>query len=95
MLFRSAAQCGIAGSTKVGKHCVFAGQVGLAGHLHIADNTMFGAQSGVPNSIKEPNQMLMGYPAIPVGKFRRSSVVFKNLPELQKKVYELEKKYNN
>jgi UDP-3-O-[3-hydroxymyristoyl] glucosamine N-acyltransferase len=87
-----AAQCGIAGSTKVGKHCIFAGQVGVAGHLHIADNTIFGAQCGVPNSVKEPNQILMGYPAIPMGNFRRSSVVFKNLPELQKKVYELEKK---
>ncbi|MDR0811686.1 MAG: UDP-3-O-(3-hydroxymyristoyl)glucosamine N-acyltransferase [Paludibacter sp.] len=87
-----ASQSGIAGSTKIGKHCVLAGQVGIAGHLHIADNTIFGAQSGVPNSVKEPNQILMGYPAIPAGNFRRSAVVYKNLPELQKKVYEIEKK---
>ena len=87
-----AAQCGVAGSTKVGKNCIFAGQVGLAGHLYIADNTIFGAQCGVPNSVKEPNQMLLGYPAIPARNFRRSSVVFKNLPELQKKVYEIDKK---
>ncbi|MDR2839775.1 MAG: UDP-3-O-(3-hydroxymyristoyl)glucosamine N-acyltransferase [Paludibacter sp.] len=87
-----AAQTGIAGSTKIGKHCVFAGQVGVAGHINIADGTIFGAQSGVPNSVKLPNQILMGYPAIAVGNFRRSTVVYKNLPELQRTVYELEKK---
>ena len=87
-----AAQSGIAGSTKVGKNCILAGQVGISGHLQIADGTVFGAQTGVPNSIKIPNQTYLGYPAIPVGNFRRSSVVYKNLPELQKTVYDLQKK---
>jgi len=87
-----ASQTGIAGSTKVGKHCIFAGQVGIAGHLHIADGTIFGAQTGVPNSIKIPNQAFQGYPAVPVNVFRRSSIVYKNLNELQKTVYELQRK---
>jgi UDP-3-O-[3-hydroxymyristoyl] glucosamine N-acyltransferase len=87
-----AAQTGIAGSTKTGRQCVFAGQVGVAGHLTIADATIVGAQSGIPNSVKLPNQTLMGYPAIAVSNFRRSTVVYKNLPELQRTVYELEKK---
>ncbi len=96
-----AAQTGISGSTKLGKHCVLAGQVGLAGHLQIADGTIFGAQTGVPNSVKIPNQVLQGYPAIPVMNFHKSAIVHKNLPELQKLVYamqkrieELEKKIN-
>jgi UDP-3-O-[3-hydroxymyristoyl] glucosamine N-acyltransferase len=87
-----AAQTGISGSTKLGKQCVLAGQVGIAGHLHIADGTIFGAQTGVPNSIKQPNQVLQGYPALPIMTFHRSSVVYKNLPELQKTVYTLQKK---
>lgn len=87
-----ASQCGIAGSTKVGKNCVFAGQVGIAGHLHIAEGSIFGAQTGVPNSIKTPNQAYQGYPAIPVANFRRATVVYKNLPDLQKIIYELQKK---
>jgi UDP-3-O-[3-hydroxymyristoyl] glucosamine N-acyltransferase len=87
-----AAQTGISGSTKLGKQCVLAGQVGIAGHLHIADGTIFGAQTGVPNSVKKPNQVLQGYPAVPVMTFHRASVVYKNLPELQKTVYELQKK---
>jgi len=87
-----AAQTGISGSTKLGKQCILAGQVGIAGHLHIADNTIFGAQTGVPNSVKTPNQTLQGYPAVPVMTFHRASVVYKNLPELQKTVYALQKK---
>jgi UDP-3-O-[3-hydroxymyristoyl] glucosamine N-acyltransferase len=87
-----AAQTGISGSTKLGKQCILGGQVGIAGHLHIADGTSFGAQSGVPNNIKVPNHAFQGYPAIPVMTFHRASVVYKNLPELQKTVYALEKK---
>ena len=87
-----AAQTGISGSTKLGKQCILAGQVGIAGHLHIADGTIFGAQTGVPNNVKKPNQTLQGYPAIPVMTFHRASVVYKNLPDLQKTVYALEKK---
>ncbi|MDD5184543.1 MAG: UDP-3-O-(3-hydroxymyristoyl)glucosamine N-acyltransferase [Paludibacter sp.] len=86
-----AAQTGISGSTKIGKRCVLAGQVGIAGHLNIADGTIFGAQTGVPKSIKIPNQVLQGYPAVPLGVFHRSSIVYKNLPELQKAVYDLQK----
>jgi len=87
-----AAQTGISGSTKLGKQCILAGQVGIAGHLHIADGTIFGAQTGVPNNVKKPNQTLQGYPAIPVMSFHRASVVYKNLPDLQKTIYALEKK---
>ena len=87
-----AAQTGISGSTKLGKHCVLGGQVGIAGHLHIADGTSFGAQTGVPSNIKEPNHAYQGYPAVPLMTFHRASVVYKNLPELQKTVYALQKK---
>jgi len=87
-----AAQSGVAGSAKIGKQCVMGGQVGIAGHIHIGDGNVFGAQTGVANSIKTTNQIYLGAPAIPVGNFRRSSVVFKNLPELQKSIYDLQKK---
>ncbi len=86
-----ASQSGISGSTKLGKQCIIAGQVGLAGHILIADGTILGAQAGVPNSIKIPDQAFQGTPAIPVSNFRRSTVVYKNLPELQKTIFELQK----
>jgi UDP-3-O-[3-hydroxymyristoyl] glucosamine N-acyltransferase len=87
-----ASQTGISGSTKIGKNCIIAGQVGLAGHLKIADGTIIGAQSGVSNSIKKPNLMYMGYPAIAMRNFQKAAIVHKNLPELQRIVYELQRK---
>ena len=87
-----ASQVGVAGSAKVGKNCVFGGQVGIAGHISIADKTTVGAQSGVPNSIKESGSILMGYPAVSAGIFRRSSVVYKNLPDLHRTVAMLERR---
>lgn len=87
-----AAQTGISGSTKLGKQCILAGQVGIAGHLQIADGTIFGAQSGVPNSVKLPNQTLMGYPVLPIMTFHKAAIVHKNLPELQKMIYAMQKK---
>ena len=85
------AQVGVAGSTKVGGHCILAGQVGVAGHITIADNCIFGAQSGIANNVKKSG-MYQGSPAIDAMTWRRSSVGFKQLPELIKKIQELEKR---
>jgi len=86
-----AAQTGIAGSSKVGRNCMFAGQVGIAGHLTIADGTKLGAQAGVAGNIKNENSIFTGYPAIDHRNFLKSSVIFKNLPELKMKLDALEK----
>jgi UDP-3-O-[3-hydroxymyristoyl] glucosamine N-acyltransferase len=84
------AQVGIAGSTKVGKHCILAGQVGVAGHITITDNCVFGAQSGIGNHVKKAG-MYQGSPIIDAMNWRRSVVGFKQLPELMKKIQDLEK----
>lgn len=86
-----AAQTGIAGSTKVGRRCVFGGQVGITGHVTIADGTTLGAQTGVPGSIKEPNKVWIGSPMLQVDTFRRSSVIIRKLPELVQKINALER----
>ena len=84
-------QVGIAGSSKIGGHCILAGQVGVAGHLEIADNCIFGAQSGIPSSVRKAG-MYQGSPIIDAMNWRRSVVGFKQLPDLMKKLQELEKK---
>lgn len=84
-------QVGIAGSSKIGGHCILAGQVGVAGHLEIADNCVFGAQSGIPSSVRKAG-MYQGSPIIDAMNWRRSVVGFKQLPNLMKKLQELEKK---
>jgi UDP-3-O-[3-hydroxymyristoyl] glucosamine N-acyltransferase len=87
-----AAQTGISGSTKVGENCMIAGQVGIAGHLVIANNTSLGAQAGVPKSIKEEGQRLLGYPVFDIKDYFRSYAVFKQLPAINHRLRELEKR---
>jgi UDP-3-O-[3-hydroxymyristoyl] glucosamine N-acyltransferase len=86
-----AAQTGIAGSTKIGKNCMFGGQVAINGHIKIANGTKVGAKGGVVGDIKEENLILQGTPAIPYKQFYRSSLIYKNLPDLLKRIVSLEK----
>lgn len=86
-----AAQTGIAGSTRIGKNCMIGGQVGIVGHIQIADRTKIQAQSGISRTIKDPDTAWYGSPAIDYGDFLKAQVVFKKLPDLQKKINELEK----
>lgn len=87
-----AAQTGISGSTKIGKHCMIGGQVGFVGHIEIADGSRINAQSGVSKSIKEKNKAWNGVPAFDYTASLRSQSIFRNLPELDKRVQELERK---
>ncbi|MGB5930903.1 MAG: UDP-3-O-(3-hydroxymyristoyl)glucosamine N-acyltransferase, partial [Cyclobacteriaceae bacterium] len=90
-----AAQAGISGSAKIGNNCVIAGQVGVVGHIKIADKVKVAAQSGVPKSIDKPGTTLMGSPGFEHGKYLRTYAVFKNLPDLNRRVKELEEKILN
>jgi UDP-3-O-[3-hydroxymyristoyl] glucosamine N-acyltransferase len=90
-----AALTGISGSTKIGKNCMFGGQVGLAGHIKIADGTKIGAQAGILSEIKEENTTVIGSPAIEIKNFMKSSVLFRKLPELAKKIDTLEKEFES
>lgn len=87
-----AAQVGVAGSTRIGASVQAGGQVGFAGHISISEGTRIQAQSGLASSVTKPNSVLFGSPAIGYKDFIRAHVVFKQLPDLQKKVLELEKK---
>ncbi len=87
-----AGQTGVAGSSKIGRNCMFGGQVGISGHLKVADGTKIGAQSGIPSDVKKENSVLLGYPAMDHRNFLRSSIVFRQLPELKTKIEELERK---
>lgn len=87
-----AALTGIAGSTKIGRHCMMAGQVGIAGHLHIASNTTIGAQAGITGNIRKEGTTILGSPAWDAKEFMKSAAIFRRLPEMFKKINELEAK---
>ena len=86
-----AAQTGISGSAKVGKNVQIGGQAGVAGHITIADGSKINGKSGVTKTIKEPNKSFNGNPAYDFSTSRRVEAHSRNLPELEKRVKELEK----
>lgn len=87
------AQVGVAGSCKVGEWCMLGGQVGVAGHITLGDRLYAGAQSGLAGGrlLKKGNCTVMGYPALEHQNFARSAAVYKNLPELQQRVNQMER----
>lgn len=89
-----AAQSGVSGSTKIGDNCVIGGQVGFAGHLTIANGTKVGAQSGIGKSVKTEGQTINGSPAFDISDHMRSLAVFRQLPQLARRVNDLEQKLN-
>ena len=84
-------QVGISGSCKFGKYVILAGQAGFAGHLKIGDHVTVSAQSGVMTDIPDGEKWL-GSPAQPDKQAKRQYIAIQHLPELLKRVAELEKK---
>lgn len=85
-----AAQSGISGSTKVGNNVMIGGQVGIVGHITIGDGARVNAQSGVSKSL-EAGKTVTGSPAYDFTAALRSQAASRKLPDLEKRIYELEK----
>ena len=85
-----AAQTGLAGSTRLGRKVRAAGQVGFAGHLEVGDGATFTAQTGVPHDVPA-GAVMSGYPAVANATWLRCSASLLKLPDLIRKVRELEK----
>jgi UDP-3-O-[3-hydroxymyristoyl] glucosamine N-acyltransferase len=85
-----AAQAGVSGSTKIGNNVMIGGQAGIVGHIQIADGVKITAQSGVSKSIKAPNAAVTGSPAFDYTSALRSQAVSRNLPDLEKRIIDLE-----
>ncbi len=88
-----ASQAGFSGSMLVGDNVLVAGQVGFSDHINIGSNTIFGGQAGVSNDVMEPG-LYLGSPCLPMVKYARAFAIFSKLPELQRRVKDLENKSN-
>lgn len=80
-----AAQCGVAGSTKIGSWCMVGGQAGISGHIKIGNQVKVGGHSGVTNSVQD-GKAVMGYPSFEHTQFARATVIFKKLPEMYREM---------
>jgi len=84
-----AAQAGISGSTRIGKNVMIGGQAGLVGHIQLGDGAKVNAQSGVSKSI-EAGKAVTGSPAYDFTAALRSQAITRNLPEMERRIKELE-----
>jgi len=85
------AQTGIAGSTTIGRHTAISGQVAIVGHITVGDNVQIAGQAGVAKSVAS-GEVVSGTPAIPHRLWLRVQSVIPKLPELKRKLSEIEKR---
>jgi UDP-3-O-[3-hydroxymyristoyl] glucosamine N-acyltransferase len=84
-------QVGFAGSTTVGDYAVVASQSGIAGHLSIGSRATIGAKSGVMRDVPDKG-VVLGIPAVADKQAKRQWVATQQLPDLIRRVRELEQK---
>jgi len=85
------AQTGLAGSSVIGNNVILAGQTGIAGHCSVGDGVILTAQSAVSHDVP-PGKMISGSPGFDNRVWLRAVAIFQRLPELLKRLDQLEKK---
>jgi len=85
-----AGMVGVSGSAKIGNNVKVGATAGVAGHREIGDRLTVGARAGVTHSI-EPGRIVSGFPAIDHAKQRRAMVAMPRVPELLRRVRNLER----
>lgn len=85
------AQVGISGSVTIGNHAILAGQAGVAEHVTIGNGVTIGPQAGIAKSIQD-GQIVSGFPGMPHRLWLKASSIIPKLPDMKKKLRELEKR---
>ena len=86
-----AAQVGIAGGAIIGDGVILAGQVGVNNRVKVGNNVIASSKCGIHADVND-GEVISGFPAIPNKLWLRSSSLFKKLPDLAKKLRQLDKK---
>jgi len=86
-----AAQCGLAGSARLGKGVRVGGQAGIAGHFRVADGAQVAGQAGVTGPVGA-GETVSGYPARPHREALRTLAHLQQLPDLARRVRALERR---
>lgn len=83
---------GLAGSCKIGDWVIMGGHSGVNGHIEIKDHSKIGAMTGVVKSIDKSGSYV-GFPAINASQWRRQQVYFKKLADYERRLRDLEQKF--
>jgi len=87
-----AACVGIAGSTRIGAFCTFAGQAGVVGHVQICDHVHVGVACAVTRSIHKPGSYGGLFPFDENGVWDKNAATLRQLHALRGRVRALESK---
>ncbi|MEO7454526.1 MAG: UDP-3-O-(3-hydroxymyristoyl)glucosamine N-acyltransferase [Fimbriimonadales bacterium] len=85
-----AAQAGIGGSTEIGEYNIFAGQSGASDHVKTPPGCTFAGRTAVTRNISEPGAYWGNLVPRKAGEEKRIQIALGKLPELIKRVRELE-----
>ena len=86
-----AAQSGVAGSSKVGRDCMFGGHVAIAPHISIANGIKMGGKAGANTTITQENTNWIGAPATLYVDFMKQQVMIRRLPDIKKQIDQMER----
>ena len=81
----------VAGSSSIGDHCVTGGRTTVTDHVHVCAGVQLGGLSAVTKSVTEPG-VYSGYPLQPLKKFLRTTSSLAHLPDMRRRLAELEAK---
>jgi len=82
----------IAGSTTIGKRCMFAGMSGAVGHITICDDVIVSGKSFLSKDTDQPGTYLASFPAELARDWAKQVARFRRIEALQKRVKKLEQK---
>jgi UDP-3-O-[3-hydroxymyristoyl] glucosamine N-acyltransferase len=82
---------GVAGSTKIGRHCTFGGGAMVLGHLELADHVHISAATVVSHSIRKPGQYSGFFPIDDNASWEKNAVTLRQLYALRERLRALER----
>ena len=86
-----AALTGIAGSTTIGKRCLFAGASGAVGHIDVCDDVIVAAKTFLSKNVVKPGTYAASFPADESKSWAKQLARFRRLGALLERVKKLEK----
>ena len=86
-----ASMTGIAGSTVIGRRCLFAGKAGAVGHVTICDDVVVSGKGMITKDIKEPGVYASSFPAEKISEWNRKVARFRRIDTLINRINKLEK----
>ena len=88
-----AGSAGVAGSTEIGSYCTVGGAAAITGHIKIVDHVHVSGMAMVTHSLDKPGVYSSGTGLMDNLTWRKNTARFKKLDEYTRRLFKLEKKF--